>query len=196
MDKSLLRKKISLAPLFASARHYKRSLPIISVFVAGLALAPSASSAHGAVATIVSKELDYCITFPDAPIPYIQVGRNFSIQPKGRCDTWSGFTPQNDLNSPSAGTGCTSSSGSNFTLTLTTLEQGDLILDSVSLTLPAQTGTSTELIPSINGYTPFIVPANGARCTPGSNPIPPAPSADVSMQTSAHLSGIGSAPMR
>jgi hypothetical protein len=81
---------------------YKRFLAGITALAASLALAPGASRAA-----------DYCVTFPTAPT-YTLVGRAFVVPPKGKCKPWNRFTPQNSTNSPSVGTGCTSSDGSNF----------------------------------------------------------------------------------
>ena len=115
---------------------------------------------------------DYCLTFP-ATASYILVGRNFFPLPaKGKYKAWVGFTPQNGGNFPSTGTGCTSSDGTNFTVNLTTIEEGTVVIfDSASLTLPAQSGTDGEYIPSIPSTTSGAV-TNGAKCNASTHTIP------------------------
>jgi hypothetical protein len=176
MDKWSVRKK-----RFVTGICRKRPLAGTIAIVASVALAPG-----------VSWALDYCFEFPAAPTAYIQIGVGFKIPGAGECKNWVGFTPQNDANSPSAGTGCTSSDGSNFTLNLTTQEAGFLIFDSISVPLPARkrggtTGTSTEEIsqnqPGIDAFAPFSVPVNGMKCIARSNPIPGGAAAqDASME--------------
>jgi hypothetical protein len=54
-------------------------------------------------------------------------------------------TAQLGENSPTAGTGCTSSDGSHLALTLTTSfpeDAGLIVIDSITLSLPAQSGVS------------------------------------------------------
>jgi hypothetical protein len=112
---------------------------------------------------------DYCIYFTAATVPYTQVGELFFIPSKGVCVPWIGFTPQNDLNSPSTGVGCTSSDGSQFTLTLTTLEAGTYIFDSVTLdtsegSIGPLDGTATEIQRDVNDGASYQGPVTTARC--------------------------------
>ncbi len=82
---------------------------------------------------------NYCISgFPNTN--YILVGQGFKIPAKGKCKAWTGFNAQGNF--PTAGMGCTSSDGSNFSVTLTTGFVADSFvdIDAISLSLPAQTG--------------------------------------------------------
>jgi hypothetical protein len=87
---------------------------------------------------------DYCL-FDQTVSSYVLVGRGFTIPAKGACKSWIGFTAQNGFNSPTAGTGCTSSDGTHLDLTLTTSfpqSGGDVEFDSIELSLPGQSGAS------------------------------------------------------
>jgi hypothetical protein len=141
---------------------------------------------------------DYCITFT-APNPYLQVGRLFFIPPKGVCLPWIGFTPQNGLNSPSTGVGCTSSDDSQLTITMTTLEGGIYIFDSVTVALPGssgvQTGTATEIQPDFNMGNSFTVDVSATKCS--GETIPPGVTGTftgVEALISSGIIGIGAAP--
>jgi hypothetical protein len=138
--------------------NYKRSLAGIAGLVGSLALAPNVSWA------------DYCLAFPTVPT-FTMVGRGFVIPAKGQCKLWIGFTPSGSSNSPSAGTACTSSDGSNLSLTITTMQSGQVFFDSISMALPAQTGTDDETLLGTGSASATV---DGAKCTPKSNPIPAA----------------------
>jgi hypothetical protein len=87
---------------------------------------------------------DYCLTNKVTPT-YILVGRGFVVPAKGACKPFNGFTGYLGQNSPTIGTGCKSSDNShlNFTLITTQPENNGFVeIDSISLILPAQTGTS------------------------------------------------------
>ncbi len=116
----------------------------------------------------ISWALDYCVTFPSAT-NYILVGRNFVLPLKGTCRAWVGFTPQNSYNSPSTGTGCLSSDGTNFSLSITTMESVYTIFDAISLNMPSQTGIDNETVLGLGSGT---ISAVGAKCKPKANPIP------------------------
>jgi len=94
----------------------------------------------------VAGATNYCISgFPNST--YILVGLGFTVPAKGTCKTWTGLTTQNDFNSPSAGTGCTSSDGSELSLTITTSvpqNSGHIEIDSITLSLPKQTGDTNS----------------------------------------------------
>jgi hypothetical protein len=139
---------------------YKQFVAGVAALIVSVCLAPTASWAA-----------DYCLTFPSAP-SYLLVGRNFKIPGKGKCKQWTGFTPQNSLNSPTSGVGCTSSDGTNFTLTLTTNEGGVVIFDSASLDTSSQSGTDNEYVID---YGPLSSGVNGGKCRPKDNPIPAVP---------------------
>jgi hypothetical protein len=116
---------------------------------------------------------DYCLF--DQTVPsYVLVGRGFTIPTKGKCKAWTGFTAQAGFNSPTAGTGCTSSDGSHLALTLTTSfpqNGGDVEIDSINLSLPAQSGASNFNFLSggtASSGSPF--PVVGQVCNP--TPIP------------------------
>jgi hypothetical protein len=167
----------------------KRLLALTLAIVGSLAFLPAMSWAG---------LKDYCITFT-APNPYLQVGRLFFIPPKGVCLPWIGFTPQNGLNSPSTGVGCTSSDDSQLTITMTTLEGGIYIFDSVTVALPGssgvQTGTATEIQPDFHMGNSFTVDVSATKCS--GETIPPGVTGTftgVEALISSGIIGIGAAP--
>jgi hypothetical protein len=111
------------------------------------------------------KEKDYCISFP-GHAGFALVGQEFVIPDAGKCIPWTGFFVPNK-NSPSAGTACTATDGSDMSITITSSTPGNPVLvfiDSVTLSLPAQTGTDVET--GIGTTTTFLTLAvTGARCT-------------------------------
>jgi hypothetical protein len=115
----------------------------------------------------LSAAKDFCLTINSST--YVLIGKGFTVPLKGRCKPWTGLTVQSNFNSPSAGTGCTSSDGShlNFTITTTFPDSGLFFLDTITLALPALTGTdfNVEI-----GSTPGSFSAVGAFCAPV--PIP------------------------
>jgi hypothetical protein len=124
----------------------------------------------------VSQAGDYCITFNGLSISV--VGRGFSIPAKGKCKVWTGFTGGTGVtqNIPSGGAGCTSSDKSHLSLTYTISNPeagGFVVIDSVTLSLPAQTGTDVETT-IVGGSTPtsnsFAV--TGSNCTSQHTPVP------------------------
>jgi hypothetical protein len=70
-----------------------------------------------------SKEKDYCIGFPGHG-GFALVGQGFVIPDKGKCDPWTGFFIPNE-NSPSAGTACTATDGSDLSITITSSTPGN-----------------------------------------------------------------------
>jgi len=114
----------------------------------------------------VSLAKDFCISFPGLPNQI--VGRGFTVPGKGQCKPFTGFyTPGG--NAPVAGTGCTSTDGSVFSLTLTTshpdpANQGIAGIDSISLALPGYSGQDYITAinnPSLSGTNPVT----GAACS-------------------------------
>jgi hypothetical protein len=135
---------------------------LLAVSVGALALLTLASAARA----------DYCITDTDNTT-YVLVGQGFLTPAKGRCKAWTGFTPQSGENSPTAGTACKSSDGSHLNLTLTTSfpeGAGFVEIDSISLALPAQTGTGFASTPGSGTATTFSV--SGAVCKPPPIKVP------------------------
>ena len=170
----------------------RRFLAQSATILGMLALAPTLSWA-----TPLLK--DYCIDFTAATNPYVQVGKLFIIPINNTCLPWIGFTPQNDLNSPSTGVGCTSSDGSQLTITMTTLEGGIYIFDSVTVALPGtsgvQTGTATEIQPDFNMGNAFTVDVSATKCS--GETIPPGVTGTftgVQALISSGIMGIGAAP--
>jgi hypothetical protein len=108
---------------------------------------------------------NYCISgFPNGT--FVLVGVGFTVPSKGTCKTWTGLTTQNDLNSPSAGTGCTSSNGTELSLTITTSvpqNAGHIEIDSITLSLPKQTGGTN----STNIKTGVVTSFSGSGITGG-----------------------------
>ena len=97
---------------------------------------------------------DYCLT--NGSIQLIGIG--FTVPKKNSCKSWVGFAFTSRGNSPSTGTGCTAKDGSTLNLTITTSEPeraGDVYIDSVTLALPAQTGTSYETRVSTGLSSPY-----------------------------------------
>ena len=121
---------------------------------------------------------DYCLTYTGFSVE--AVGRGFKIPAKGKCKSWIGFTGGSVVtqNVPTSGTGCTSSDGTHVSLTFTGSnpeDGGNIFIDSVTLALPAQTGTVYETV--INNATPVRTTygMSGAPCT--KVPIPASASA-------------------
>jgi hypothetical protein len=112
---------------------------------------------------------DYCIT-DQGNTSYVLDGRGFVMPRKGQCKVWTGFTAQLGLNSPTAGTACKSSDGSHLNLTLTTsfpeFPGGFLEIDSITLDLPAQSGTSNFNSFSGGSQNAGSFPVMGAVCSP------------------------------
>src|SRR5208283_2985133 len=71
---------------------------------------------------------------------YILVGIGFTVPGNGKCKPWAGFIASGNF--PTAGMGCTSSDGSNLSLTLTSgSEPAEFVeIDVIRLSLPSQTG--------------------------------------------------------
>ena len=142
---------------------FKTGVQTIVGIVAFLVLAAGAARAK-----------DYCVTLPSAPT-YILVGQGFSIPPKGQCKPWTGFCLQLEENSPSVGTGCTSSDGTHLSLTISTSfpeDVGQFVDDAISLTLPTQTGTDVQTLYAPPAATKVAtLNAKGGAC-PTKNKIP------------------------
>jgi hypothetical protein len=125
-----------------------------------------------------NKEKDYCISFPGHAV-FELVGQGFAIPDPGRCEPWTGFFITS-VNSPStsAGTGCTATDGSDLEITITSSRQGIVFIDSIILSLPAQTGADEET--SIGVFPgQLLLPAAGAPCSdvaiPAASPPPVGP---------------------
>jgi len=114
---------------------------------------------------------NYCIGgFPNPN--YILVGLGFTPPAKGKCKTWNGFNSQ--ANMPTSGNGCTSSDGTNLSLTLTTGDEpgGFVEIDTISLAIPGQAGSAVGQILESSTVTTFGPDSGitGAAC--GKTPIP------------------------
>jgi hypothetical protein len=131
----------------------------ILVLVPGVSLAKVKSAQHK------SKEKDYCISFP-GHAGFALVGQGFAIPDPGECEPWTGFFLPNK-NSPSAGTACTATDGSDLSITITSSTPGNPVLvfiDSITLSLPAQTGTDVET--GVGTTTTFLTLAvTGGPCS-------------------------------
>ena len=127
----------------------------------------------------VSQAKDYCV---DLNSVFIVVAPGFSIPAKGKCKAWVGFSAQDNLNSPSTGTGCTSSDGTEFSLMFTTAfpNSGSAYEeDQMTLSLPAQTGDDFSTGIEEGAFLgEEEVPASGGPCSKVSIPDSPAASAD------------------
>ncbi len=87
---------------------------------------------------------NYCISGFGNP-NFVLVGQGFNVPAKGKCTPWTGFVAGLGGNVQTAGMGCTSSDGSNLSLTLTTGDEpgGSVEIDTISLSLPSQTGADS-----------------------------------------------------
>jgi hypothetical protein len=129
---------------------------LLAGFLALVVLIALAPAAHA----------DYCLTNQDTPT-YVLVGKGFVVPAKGACKAFNGFTPSLGQNSPTIGTGCKSSDGSHLNFTLTTSfpeNNGFIEIDSITLTLPSQSGTSSATF--ISGGVPGAgsFPVVGSAC--------------------------------
>ena len=137
----------------------------------------------------VSMAKDFCISFTAFPSSQF-VGRGFTIPGKGQCKPFNGFFVPGK-NTPLSGTGCTSTDGSDFSLTTlnSSPEQGgDVFIDSISLALPSHSGTDNETQNISTGAASIVSFAvTGAACTkvvipavePDTAPLPGAPHSPV-----------------
>ena len=106
---------------------------------------------------------NYCIGgFPNSA--YILVGIGFTVPAKGKCKQWTGFNADGPL--ATAGVGCTSSDGSNLSLTLTTGSSGFVEIDVVGLSLPSQTGGVASQVLESNAVTSYSASGiSGGACS-------------------------------
>jgi hypothetical protein len=114
---------------------------------------------------------NYCIGGFGNP-DFVFVGIGFKVPAKGKCTPWTGFVALG-ANLQTAGVGCTSSDGSNLSLTLTTGDQpqGWAEIDAISLSLPSQTGEdSGQYIASSSVSSYLDTGIVGAACS--TNTIP------------------------
>jgi hypothetical protein len=120
----------------------------------------------------VAQAKNFCINgFPNPS--WLLVGKGFVVPGKGVCKAWLGFNPSNGDNAPTNGIGCTSSDGTNLSLNVTTSESSDAFveIDSISLALPAKTGTVSGQVIESNGVGSYTASGIvGAVCT--TNTIP------------------------
>jgi hypothetical protein len=121
----------------------------------------------------VAQAKNFCISgFPNPN--WLLVGKGFVVPGKGVCKAWLGFNPANTNNSPTNGIGCTSSDGTNLSLNVTTSdsEDGFVEIDSISLALPAKTGSVVGQDIGGNSVVSFSASSGitGAVCT--TNTIP------------------------
>lgn len=124
---------------------------------------------------------DYCISFPAFAGDFF-VGRGFALPAKGKCKTFTGFAlvAGGTQNNPLTGTGCVSSDGSHFNLSLFYTEPesgGATFTDSATMTLPAQTGQTVE------GSSTFAIA--GGKCKTSDHAIPAAEAGTASQATAA-----------
>jgi len=113
----------------------------------------------------VSGAHDICVSLPSAtgPGPFL-VGRGFNSPGKGQCSPWKGFALYLDRNripifaGASLGTGCLSSDGRTFSLTVHTVYYpgGFVAFDSIGVS-PGFTFNETELdISGFHSYAGYI----------------------------------------
>ncbi len=130
--------------------------------------------------SVASQAADYCVTFPG----FVIVGKGFKVPPKGNCKPWNGFSAQSGHNSPSNGTGCTSSDGSQLNLMFITAfaEVGDSFEeDQMTISLPS--GAVTDHFTNFSGGTGSSGgPVAGTAHTCTHNPIPAVTGSESSSQ--------------
>jgi len=140
----------------------------------------------------VSMAKDFCINFTAFPTSGF-VGRGFTVPGKGQCKPFTGFfTAAN--NSPATGTGCTSTDGSNLSLTILSSEPespglpGATFIDSISLSLPSHSGVDNATQDISTGAAVInTFDVTGAACSkvvipavePETAPLPGAPHSPV-----------------
>lgn len=151
---------------------------LVLVLVPGLSLAKENDQEKDK-----GKRQDYCITFPGHAV-FELVGQGFSIPDPGKCAPWTGFFITSvDSPSTSAGTGCTATDGSDLAITITSSSAtGSVLIDSITLSLPAQTGADVETSIGVSGLgtdPKLVLPAAGAPCSniaiPAASPPPVGP---------------------
>ncbi len=128
------------------------------------------------------------ITASDTTDSLEAVGRGFAIPGKGKCRAWVGFTGGDAATQDvsTSGTGCTSSDGTQLSLTYTgsnPTNGGNIFIDSVTLSLPAQTGTVHETTIAGGVLGSYSDTVTGAKCK--KVPVPPAPVAVVVSRTAS-----------
>jgi hypothetical protein len=142
----------------------------------------------------LAKTKNYCINFNAAPGQVLLVGQGFSLPSKGKCKAWQGSVSGSaaTFNFPIGGNGCTSSDGTNFSLTVTGANQqngGFALIGSVSLDLPAQTGTFQEQdLEGNSEITQSPTDVTGRACSPAT--IPAVTTSPASTQQASPKIGI------
>ena len=133
----------------------------------------------------VSMAKDFCIMFTGFPGSEF-VGRGFAVPAKGQCKPFTGFFVPGK-NTPVSGAGCTSTDGSDFSLTILNSSPesgGAVFIDSISLSLPAHSGEDNETANISTGAASIVTFAvTGETCSkvvipalePETAPLPGAP---------------------
>jgi hypothetical protein len=127
--------------LASSGDHFVR------ILLGGLAAAVI-TGAFSTVTWAKGNGRNFCVSFTTAPGAEI-VGTTFQVPPAGKCKIFQGYfvSGTSATNAPSVGMGCTSSNKSSVSLTINTSfpeEDGRTLTDSITLALPALTGTDIE----------------------------------------------------
>lgn len=135
----------------------------------------------------ISQAADYCVTLPDS---LVFVGRGFAVPAKGTCKAWIGFTALGGQNSPSSGTGCTSSDGKHLNLMFTTgfAEDGaHFEEDQIVISLPAGTASDffTEFLDAVADSGGPIA-GTAAKCSKVAIPAVANPQASSQLRRSTH----------
>ncbi|MGC1341360.1 MAG: hypothetical protein WA854_03495 [Candidatus Binataceae bacterium] len=116
---------------------------------------------------------------------YILLGQGFTIPKKGTCKAWIGFVEEPET--VSSGTGCTSTDGTELTLSITSgTETGAFVeVDAITLSLPSLTGSDEIQVSESSAVTSDLITGiSGAVCGKATIPSvttssPPAPSIGV-----------------
>ncbi len=148
----------------------------LRVVMAGVAtilfLAPGLASAK-----------NFCIGgFPNPS--YILLGQGFTVPKKGKCKVWIGFVEEPLI--ASTGTGCTSTDGTELTLSITSsTSTGFSEVDGIALSLPSLTGSDDAQISESSVLSSSVLTGiSGAVCGNAEVPSvttssPPEPSTAV-----------------
>src|SRR5271155_2712319 len=112
----------------------------------------------------------YCVTTGWFSENWTDIGVGFKVPAKGKCKAFTGFNPGDGFNSPASGVGCTSTDGTNLSLSITVSDpaEGYVEFDDFTLSLPSGSGSgvwqfiASGIVSSSGGLLSGIT---GASCT-------------------------------
>lgn len=95
------------------------------------------------ISAVAAQAADFCIV-QTGGLGLTYVGKAFTIPTKGKCKSWLGFTTLASAPFITTGTACTSTSGANLRLALTTALPSDgagVVVDDIVIPIPLATGS-------------------------------------------------------